>query len=93
MPQHLTADYLLRVGETIPVTLDYATELGDDTIDSSTWSVPSGVTQAESTTAGKTVTLWATAVTAGTIGVATNTLVSVGGKTLKRSQVLRVATT
>lgn len=92
MPQHLAFDHLVRVGEVIPITIDYATELGSDEIQSSTWTVPTGSTQLSATTSGKTATLWLTGVTDGAKGVATNTLTSVGGKVLVRRQVVLIVT-
>lgn len=90
MPQQLTADFLIHVGETIPITIDYATELNGDTIQTSTWSVFTGTTQTAETETTTATTLWLTGATASTRGVVINTTVSAGGKTLKRSYVIRV---
>lgn len=90
MPQHLTFDYLIRVGETLPIPLNYSSELGEDTIQSSTWSLPAGMSEAYSDTDDRIATLWLTGTATGASGAVINTLVSVGGKTLKRSQIIRV---
>lgn len=94
MPQHLTFDRLIRVGETVAVHIDYTADLtgdgGSDTISTSAWTVPTGTTNADDSFSGYITTLWLTGVTAGTKGVVVNTVVSNGGKTLKRSYVIRV---
>lgn len=61
--------------------LDYSTWLGVDTIDTSTWSVPSGVTKASDSKTADTTTVW---ISGGAIGQEykiQNTITTVGGRT------------
>jgi hypothetical protein len=69
-------------------TVDWAAEIGTDTIASSIWTVPSGLTKQTDSHTTTTATIW---VTDGTIGenyVATNQITTGGGRTLEHSIVI-----
>lgn len=66
-------------------TLDWSTWLGDDTIATATWSVPSGVTLASSSATTTTATAWISGGTVGEAYIATCHVTTVGGRQDDRS--------
>lgn len=60
--------------------IDWSAWLGTDTISSSTWTVPSGLTEDSSTNTTTTATIWLSGGTAGTRYEVTNHIVTAGGR-------------
>lgn len=72
------------VSETLDYIMDWSTWLGSDTISSSSWVVPNGLTTG---TASNTTTTATQFVGGGQVGndyVVTNTIVTAGGRTATR---------
>jgi hypothetical protein len=76
----------------VPYTIDWGTKwlIGSDTIASSTWTVPSGITKVSDTHDTKTCTIKLSGGTAGQEYVIANKIVTVGGITDERSFTIRV---
>lgn len=76
-------------------TLDYQVDwepwLAGDTIATSSWTVPAGLTQNAATNTTTTATVWLSAGTAGQTYTVTNRVVTAGGRTDDRSFKLYVA--
>ena len=70
--------------------VNWATWLGSDTISTSTWSVPTGITQASATNTTTTATIWLSGGTAGQVYSLVNTIVTAGGRTDQRTIQVRV---
>lgn len=66
-------------------TIDWREWLGDDTIVSSTWTVPVGIANAGAVFSATTATIWLSGGTAGTAYSVYNTITTVGGRTEKRT--------
>ena len=76
-------------------TLDYTIDWSDwlatgDTISTSTWTVPAGITASSDTETTTTSTVWLTGGTSGRTYLVTNTIVTAGGRTEERSLRIRV---
>lgn len=63
---------------------------GGDTIASSAWVVPSGITQDSATHAATTATVWLSGGTVGADYTITNRITTVGGRTDDRSLIIQV---
>jgi hypothetical protein len=70
--------------------IDWTTWLGSDTISSSTWTVPTGITQVQATNTTKLATIWLSGGTAGELYTLTNRIVTTGGRTEDRSITIAV---
>jgi len=72
-------------------TLDYQRDWGpwlatvDDSIDTSTWTVPTGITKTDESNTTTTATVWLSGGTAGQSYSVTNRIVTAGGRTDERS--------
>ena len=66
-------------------TLDWKEWLGDDTIATSSWTVPGGISNAGTTVSSTTTTIWLGGGTSGTSYSVYNTITTVGGRTEKRT--------
>lgn len=64
---------------------DWSAWLGSDTIVSSTWTVPSGITKTSSTNTTTTATVWLSGGTADVNYECVNTIVTAGGRTDQRT--------
>lgn len=71
--------------------LDWAKWLGDDTIATSTWTVPAGITKASDASAAAITLIWLSGGTAGTSYACVNRITTVGGRTDDRSIQINVA--
>ncbi|MBI2817967.1 MAG: hypothetical protein HYX72_13620 [Acidobacteria bacterium] len=75
-------------------TLDYSIEwskwLAGDTIQTSQWTVPNGLTQASSSNTTTKATVWLSGGTPGQLYTVTNRITTVGGRTDERSITIRV---
>lgn len=61
-----------------------------DTISTSTWIVPAGLTKDSDSTSTKTTTIWLSGGTAGSTYSVTNRVVTTGGRTMDASVTLRL---
>jgi hypothetical protein len=66
-------------------TLDWREWLGDDIITSSAWQVPAGISNAGVTFSASTSTIWLTGGVSGTSYSVYNTVMTLGGRTEKRT--------
>lgn len=69
---------------------DWATWLGEDTISSSTWIVPDGITKDSDTNTTTSATVWLSGGTAGSNYSITNRIVTDGGRTDDRTIKIQV---
>lgn len=65
--------------------IDWVDSLGSDTIATSTWSVPAGITKDSDTNTTTTTTAWLSGGTANTNYTLTNTITTAGGRTLVKT--------
>jgi len=81
------ADYTKTSNEVKNYTVDWADETTDvsDTIDSSGFVVPTGITKDDDSNSTTTATIWLSGGRHGVTYVITNQVVTVGGKTLEQS--------
>ncbi len=70
--------------------IDYAAWLGDDTIATSTWDVPTGLIKDSDTNTTTTTTIWLSGGTVGEIYRVTNHIVTAGGREDDRTIKIRV---
>jgi hypothetical protein len=71
--------------------INWATWLGTDTIASSAWTVPTGLTQVSATASTTATTIWLSGGTAGTSYSVVNRIVTDGGRTEDRTLTIVVA--
>lgn len=71
--------------------VDWTTWLGEDTIQSSTWTVPNGLVKVSEHLTGGVATVFVRGGIAGQQYTLTNAIVTVGGRADDRSFILRVA--
>lgn len=60
--------------------IDWSTWLGSDTISTSAWTVPAGLTKDSDTNTTTTATIWLSGGTAGEVYELTNHIVTAGGR-------------
>jgi len=71
--------------------MNWADWLGTDTISTSTWTVPAGITQSTpATNTTTTATVWLSGGTAGRTYTIANKIVTAGGRTAERSFQVKV---
>lgn len=66
-------------------TIDWRNWLGDDFIATSTWTLPSGISNAGTIYSSTTATIWLSGGTAGSSYSVYNQITTVGGRTEKRT--------
>lgn len=66
-------------------TIDWREWLGDDTIITSTWTLPAGIVNSGTTYSTSTATIWLSGGTAGVSYSVYNTIITAGGRTEKRT--------
>lgn len=71
--------------EVLDYQVDWTSWLGSDTITTSTWAVPTGITRASHTNTTKTATVWLSGGTAGTSYELQNKIVTASGRTAERT--------
>ncbi len=71
-------------------TIDWSDHLGSDTIATSVWTVPSGLTQDSETETTTTATVTLSGGTVGAFHTVTNRITTDGGRTLDQSIHIRV---
>jgi hypothetical protein len=69
---------------------DWSAWLGDDTIATSTWTVPTGITKNSDTHDATSVLIWLSGGTAGQKYTLVNHITTVGGRTDERTIVIKV---
>jgi len=77
--------------ENLDYSIDWAPSLDGDTIASSTWTVPVGVTRGLDTNTETITTIWLTGGTAGQNYELMNRIVTAGGRTREQTCSLRVS--
>ena len=81
MPSTFTKD----PDATLDYQIDWSSWLGSDTISTSTWTVPSGITKDSDTASTTTTTIWVSGGTAGTSYELVNRIVTAAGRTDDRT--------
>jgi hypothetical protein len=76
--------------DVIDYVIDWSGVLGADTISTSTWSIPAGITQNSESETTTTATIWLSGGTSGTDYPIVNTIVTAGGRTWSRTFVVPV---
>lgn len=87
------ASYIKDSAAVLDYGFDWSTDgwLGVDTIATSTWTVPAGLTSEATSNTTTTATVWLSGGTAGTVYQVTNRIVTAAGRTDERSFTVRVA--
>ena len=89
MPE-LLATYNKDPTEVLDYTIDWETLLDGDTISTSTWSVPTGITQDSESETSVLAIIWVSGGTVDKQYTLTNTIVTAGGRTRVRSIAINV---
>lgn len=76
--------------EVLDYELDWSVRLGTDTISTSTWIVPTGITKNSDTSDSTSATIWLSGGTAGESYTFTNRITTTGGRTMDESVKLKV---
>ena len=71
--------------EVLDYELDWTDRLAGDTISTSSWTVPTGITKASDTKTTTVTTVWLSGGTIGTKYELTNRIVTAGGRTMDQS--------
>lgn len=71
-------------------TIDWSDWLDTDTISTSSWTVPSGITQSAETETTTTATVWLSGGTADNVYEVTNTITTAAGRTDQRTLIIHV---
>lgn len=77
--------YIKDPSAVLDYVIDWSSWLGSDTISTSTWTVPTGITKNSDTKTNTTATIWLSGGTADVEYVLTNRIVTAGGRTDDRS--------
>lgn len=72
--------YLKDPNAVLDYVLDWTDFLQGDTISTSTWTVPSGITKTTDSKTATTTTVWLSSGTAGQVYTVTNRIVTTGGR-------------
>jgi hypothetical protein len=86
--------FLKDPAEVLDYTMDWTDKLQPigDTINTSSWTVPSGLTDSLETNTGLTATVWLASGVLSTTYQVDNTIVTTGGRTMKWSFLLQLVT-
>lgn len=82
--------YLKTLDSTLDYTEDWATWLGSDTIATSDWAVPAGLTEVNTTQTATSATVWLSGGAAGTTYRVTNTITTAGGRIASSDVIIKV---
>jgi len=82
--------FLKDPAATLDYTIDWSLYLGADTIQTSTWTVSTGLTKVTDTKTNTTTTVWLSGGAAGVDYLVTNRITTVGGRIDERSITIRV---
>ena len=85
-----TSLHLKDPNDIVDYQINWATWLGSDTIATSTWTVPTGLTQVSETETTTTATIWLSGGTAGELYTVSNRITTAGGRTADQSLQIRV---
>lgn len=86
MSQQFTKD----PNATLDYSIDWSKWLADDTILSSAWTVPAGLTQVSASNTTTIATVWLSGGTASQSYTVTNRITTAGGRTDERSIIIRI---
>lgn len=78
--------------EVLDYVRDWSAILGDDTIATSTWVVPSGITKNSDTNTTTTTTVWLSGGTLGEDYALVNRITTAGGRTLDKTLTFMIRT-
>jgi hypothetical protein len=84
------ATFLKDPNAVLDYQIDWSPWLGADTIATSAWTVPSGITKDSDTKTATTVTVWLSSGVAGTKYALTNRITTAGGRTDDRTITISV---
>lgn len=76
--------------EVLDYEIDWTARLAGDTISTSTWTVPSGITKNSDTSAASTTTIWLSSGTIGTSYSILNRIVTANGRTMDQTVKLKI---
>jgi hypothetical protein len=76
--------------EVLDYQVDWTDRLDEDTITSSDWTVPDGITQDSESSSTTTATIWLSGGTLGDTYVLLNRVVTAGGRTMDQSVRLKI---
>lgn len=77
-------------GSTLDYQIDWSVWLGADTISSSSWSVPVGITEVSASNDTTSATVWLSGGTVGAVYSVTNTIVTAAARTAERTIEVRM---
>ncbi len=78
--------------EVLDYEIDWAARLTTDTISTSTWTVPSGITKDSDSKTSTTTTVWLSGGTLGDSYEILNRIVTAGGRTMDQTVKLKIKT-
>lgn len=81
----MTTEYTKDPAAVLDYGVDWSAWLGTDTISSSTWTVPAGLTQSAATNDTTSTTVWLSGGTVGQRYSVVNRIVTTGGRTDERT--------
>ncbi len=81
----MTCNYLKDSASVLDYGLDWSTWLGADTLLTSVWTVPAGITKDSDSKTDTTTTIWLSGGTTGVAYLATNKITTAGSRTAERS--------
>jgi len=81
----MASKFLKDPNAVLDYQVDWSDWLDEDTISSSAWTVPDGITKDSDTTTTTTTTIWLSGGTAGTEYTLVNRIVTAGGRTEDRT--------
>lgn len=90
MSRLVSARFQKRADAVLDYMVNWTTWLASDTIDTSTWTVPDGLTLDSSTETTTAATAWLSGGTVGTTYEVVNTIVTAGGRTDYRTVTIEV---
>ena len=95
MSRYLIWERSLDPQETVDYSINWANDLGDDTISTSTWTFDANnadavLVKSSPTKTDTTTTIWLSAGTSGVVYVIRNTIVTAGARTFERTAKITV---
>lgn len=82
------ATYQKDTNDILDYTMDWSAWLGSDTISTSSWTVPTGLTSVTTSNTTTSTTVWLSGGTTGVAYTVTNQIVTSGGRTVEKSFLL-----
>jgi hypothetical protein len=90
MAKKISAQFQKRAGSTLDYKVDWATWLSTDTISTSSWTVPTGLTKASESNTTTSATVWVSGGTIGTTYEIINTIITAAGRTDYRTVTITI---